>query len=312
MTAEGYRLDPSDWGAFRHRFHALLGTCIDRMQAARELPWIEKPADIAAKVALRDVRQGQNVGAVFDRMIADIMPYATGNTHPRFFGWVHGTGLPIAAAAELVAVVMNSNMGGRDHGGVEVERAVIDWMCRLAGLPDTAFGTLTTGTSQATILALSTARTRLLGDDIRRKGIAAFPNIGIYIAEGGHACVAKALEVLGHGSDSLRKIALTPNGQMDLSALADAVVRDRTAGLLPLAVVGTAGSVNTGAYDPLDALADYCAAQGIWLHIDAAFGFWSMLADDPWRGLTQGIGCVDSIATDFHKWMAVPMTAARV
>ena len=299
MSDEGQRLDPQDWAAYRADFHKLLDQCVDRMQAARDLPWQPVPEDMGARVAF-----GQG-GDVMQRMVTDIMPYATGNTHPRFFGWVHGTGQPISVAAELVAATMNSNLGGRDHGAVEVERTVIDWLCSVAGLPEQAFGILTSGTSQATILALSAARFRAFGD-VRKTGIGGLPQMRVYMADGAHSCIPGALEIMGHGTDAVFKVALTPEGNMDLDCLIEAVDLDRSEGIFPLAVVGTAGSVNTGTFDPLERLADFCETRGIWLHADAAFGFWTLLADEPWRNLPRGIHRANSIATDFHKWIGVP------
>ena len=306
---EGHRLDPQDWDGFARAFHDLADRCLERMRNARDLPWRPRPADFAERVALADVEAPTDVSALFDAMTDTIMPAATGNTHPRFFGWVHGTGLPQAVAAELVAATMNANCGGRDHGATDVERAVIAWMARLAGLPDGAFGVLTTGTSQATIIALSAARVRLWGAGVRRRGVAAFPPVRVYAAQGGHSCLAKALEIMGHGSDALASVPLVgEQGRdgMDVAALARMIAADRAAGFAPLAVVGTAGSVNLGYFDPLDRLADLCERENVWLHVDAAFGFWTLLADAPWRGLPRGIARADSIATDFHKWMAVP------
>lgn len=244
--------------------------------------------------------------ALFDRLRSEIMPYATGNTHPGFFGWVHGTGAPIGVAAEMVAATMNANCGGRDHGAMQIEAAVIDWVTGLADMPPEAFGLLTSGTSQATVLALAAARVRMFGVDVRKKGIRDLPEVAVYAAAGAHACVGRALEVLGHGRNALRSVPVIGAAGMDIAALKQAVADDVEAGVQPLAVVVTAGSVNTGVFDPIDEAADFCAAQGIWLHVDAAFGFWTLLADDPWRDLARGIGRAQSIALDFHKWMAVP------
>ncbi len=301
MTKEGHRLDPADWDAFGRELHELLNTCLTRMQDARDLPWQPKPD--AMHVELNGAATPS--ADVFDQITDTIMPYATGNTHPAFFGWVHGTGLPIGVGAEIVAATMNSNCGGRDHGATEVEREVVNWLTRTAGMPDTAFGILTTGTSQATILALSTARTRTFGIDLRKQGIRALPDVRVYMAQGAHSCVAKALEIMGHGSDCIRQIAVNDHSQMDVEALSLAITEDRANGLAPLAIIGTAGSVGVGAYDELDALANIAKTENIWLHIDAAFGFWSRLADAPWRDLTNGIGRADSIALDTHKWPGV-------
>lgn len=301
MTKEGHHLDPNDWDAFGRDMHDLLDTCIARMQHARDLPWRPKPDAMGVELD----GAATPTADVFTQITDTIMPYATGNTHSAFFGWVQGTGLPIGVGAELIAATMNSNCGGRDHGAAEVEREVINWLTNTAGMPGGAFGVLTTGTSEATILALSAARSRAFGLDVRKKGIRALPEVRVYMAQGAHSCVAKALEIMGHGSDCIRQIPVNTTSQIDLDALTAAITEDRANGLAPLAIVGTAGSVGVGAYDDLNALADLAAASSIWLHVDAAFGFWSRLADTPWRNLSDGIGRADSIALDTHKWPGV-------
>ena len=301
MTKEGHRLDPADWDAFAQDMHNLLDTCLTRMQGARDLPWQQKPAAMGVELD----GKAHDAGTVFTQITDTVMPYATGNTHPAFFGWVHGTGLPVGVGAELIAATMNSNCGGRDHGAAEVEREVIKWLTDTAGMPDDAFGILTTGTSQATILALSAARARAFGIDVRKHGIRALPEVRVYMAKGAHSCVAKAREIMGHGPECICQIPDNDMSQRDVAVLADTIAKDRKNGLAPLAIVGTAGSVGVGAYDDLDALADLANAQSIWLHVDAAFGFWSRLADAPYRDLSNGIGRADSIALDTHKWPGV-------
>ncbi|KIT18007.1 pyridoxal phosphate-dependent decarboxylase family protein [Jannaschia aquimarina] len=305
---EGHRLDPADWDAFSEALEDAARACADRLRHARDLPWQPPPPDMADRVALDEVAAGDP--GVIDAILRDIVPYSTGNTHPRFFGWVHGTGTPLGVAAEMIAAAMNANMGGRDQGGAHVERAVLSWLHRVAGWPPDASGLLTTGTSQATILALSCARMRAF-PKVREQGIGALPPLRVYAAEGAHSCVKKALEVMGHGSVALRGIS-APGGRMDVDALSQAIAEDRAEGWSPLAVVGTVGSVNLGTFDDLSALADLCAAEDLWLHADAAFGFWTRLADLPWRDLSVGIERADSLATDFHKWMSVPYDCGAV
>lgn len=312
MTKPGYRIDPADPEAFRRAFHELADACLDRVAQARELPWIAKPADMAETVALVSDEPGLGEAELFAMMRGEVMPYATGNTHPRFFGWVHGTGQPVGVAAEMVAAAMNSNLGGRDHGAMAVEQAVIDWSQRQAGLPEGASGVLTTGTSQATILALSAARMKLFGDAVRKDGIAGLGRIRVYSVTGAHACIEKAMEVMGHGSRAVRHIPQGPDGAMDMEALEAAIAEDRAARILPMAVVGTAGSVNTGTFDRLDAIAGLCGREGLWFHVDGAFGFWAVLAEDPWRELVRGVDRADSIAADFHKWIGVPYDCGMV
>ncbi|MEM8729421.1 MAG: pyridoxal-dependent decarboxylase [Pseudomonadota bacterium] len=304
MTQEGQHLDPEDWGAFAQDMHALLDACLARMMGARDLPWQPVPEDFADQVAISGAPE--SAARIMEQMTGPIMAQATGNTHPRFWGWVHGTGLPIGVAAEMVAATMNSNTGGRWHGAAEVERAVLRWLCGEAGWGENASGILTGGTSQATLLALTTARQNCFGSEIRAKGLAGLPPVRVYMAEGGHSCVDKALEIMGHGTDSLTLLPLTDRYQMDTWALRDAIARDRAAGRLPLAIVGTAGSVGIGAYDDLEALAEIAATEKIWFHVDAAFGFWSRLAAPPWGDLARGIETANSIGLDLHKWIGVP------
>lgn len=299
-------LDPEDWDDFSHEAHKVLDACIERLKDARNRPW--QPVDDVARKALMPAlpRSGMARADLTKALIDDVMPYATGNTHSNFFGWVNGTGLANSLLADMVAAAMNSNCGGRDHGGIYVEHAVLGWCREVFGFPADGSGLLTVGTSQASVVALSVARAKALGVDVRKKGIQDAPKMTTYCADGTHACVGKALEVMGHGSESLRKIATHgPSGGMDIDALKEVIAQDRAAGLKPFCVVGTAGSVNTGAFDDLNGLADLCAAEDLWLHVDGAFGAWAHIADAPWNDLTHGIERADSLAFDFHKWMSV-------
>ncbi|WP_235866835.1 pyridoxal phosphate-dependent decarboxylase family protein [Salibaculum griseiflavum] len=299
---QGYRLDPQDWDRFGQEMHKLLDACLDRMAGYRDLPW-QPPGQM--DIGLGKASERQPEGTVFDVMAQTIMPTATGNTHPAFWGWVHGGGIPASIGAELVAATMNSNCGGRDHGAAHVEAEVIRWLCATAGMARDAFGVMTTGTSQATILALMAARVRRFGEGVRETGIRDLPPVAVYASDGAHACIAQALEVMGHGRAALRGIATDARGAMQLEALQDAIDKDRAEGVEPLAIVGTAGSVGVGAFDDLTGVADLAGSEGIWLHIDAAFGFWTRLADNPWHALSDGIRRADSIALDAHKWPGV-------
>lgn len=294
-------LDPKDWDAFRATAHDLLDACIDQMADARAHPWQPVPAAQRAAYHLSGDAKGEAATAA--RLISEMLPYGTGNTHPRFWGWVHGTGLASGLMSEMVAATVNANCGGRDHGMIDVERAVVDWTRRIMGFPDSASGILVTGTSQATVIALATARQRALGPDVRSAGLHA--RLTAYAGDGVHNATRKAIELLGIGSDNLRRIPEGDTG-IDPDALRAAIARDRAEGALPFAVVGTAGSVDFGRFDDLHALADIARDENLWLHVDGAFGAWTRLAEDPWRALSDGIERADSLACDFHKWMYVP------
>ncbi|HPD93465.1 MAG: amino acid decarboxylase [Rhodobacter sp.] len=299
-------LDPADWDAYRRAAHALLDACMDRLETARAHPWKPLPETVRAGYALDGVARGEV--ALARELTEQVLPWGTGNTHPRFWGWVHGTGLASGVMAEMVAATMNANLGGRAHGAIEIERAVIDWTRQVMGFPDTGSGVLVTGTSQATVIALAAARGRAQ-PEVRSRGVA--PGLVAYAGAGAHNAARKAMELLGLGHQALRAIPETDAG-MDLDALRVALARDRAAGLCPFAVIGTAGSVDLGRFDDLNALADLAAEQGLWLHVDGAFGAWTRLADTPWRALSDGIGRADSVACDFHKWMFVPYDCGLV
>ncbi|APG47498.1 pyridoxal phosphate-dependent decarboxylase family protein [Phaeobacter porticola] len=296
----GHGLDPEDWGETRAEAHRMLEAALDQIQQAAKRPWQPVPEDLDARYAVAAAARGPQ--AVVDQIITDVLPNHGGNIHPRFWGWVQGTGLASDVIAAMAAAAVNANLGGRDHGANRMERAVIDWTRAKMGLPEGASGVLTSGTSQATVIAFQAARLRVL-PDLRRSGQGAV-RLTAYAGEGVHNATMKGMELLGIGSDNLRKVPLV-QGQMDCTALAEMVTADRSAGALPFLVVGTAGSVDLGLFDDLNALADAAAALGLWLHVDGAFGAWTRIADEPYRSLSDGIGRADSIALDFHKWMYV-------
>lgn len=296
-----HSLDPDDWDAFRASAHELLDQCLDQLADARNRPWQPVPENTRSDYALTGAARGETATAA--RLARDMLPYGTGNTHPRFFGWVHGTGLASGILSEMTAATLNANSGGRDHGMIYVERAVIDWSRRIMGFPETASGVLVAGTSQATVISLAAARLRALGPDVRSKGQQS--RLTAYAGAGVHNAARKAIELLGIGADNLRKIPETDSG-MDPVALRAAIARDRADGATPFAMIGTAGSVDFGRFDDLNTLADIAAEERLWLHVDGAFGAWTRLAEAPWRGLTDGIGRADSLACDYHKWMYVP------
>jgi glutamate/tyrosine decarboxylase-like PLP-dependent enzyme len=296
----GYRVDPKDIGALGTDLHALLDTCIDTMKTTRDDFW--NPPDnkaLAAQFSLADNDNGSDTKAVYDKLRA-IMPYGSNQKHPRWWGWVNGGGNMTAVGAELVAATINTNMGGRNQGCVEVERAVIDYLVKTAGMDSQkSFGVLTTGTSQATVLAMAAARAKKFGLDVKKKGIRNLPDVAVYVKNGAHVCVEKAIELLGHGSDSMRHFE-------DFAQLTEMVAADKSKGIVPMAIVGTAGCVNRGTYDDLNAIGRFCEQEDIWFHVDGAFGYWILLADPKWSRLISGIERANSVALDFHKWVGVP------
>jgi len=304
-------LDPKDWKAFRALSHAALDDAIDYLETVRERPvWQEVPADVRERLRSPMPLDPSPLEDVYAEFVRDVLPYPTGNIHPRFFGWVHGSGTPTGALADLLASTMNSNVGGRNHGAVYVERQVVDWFRELFGFPPEGSGVLTIGTSAANLIAVLVARTRALGPAVRENGLAGERLAG-YASSATHGCVRRAFENAGIGSAALDVLPTDALGRVDPGDVQRAIERDRARGMRPFLIVGNAGTVDIGAIDPLEALADLAQREGLWFHVDGAFGAAAMLAPSLAPRL-RGIERADSIAFDFHKWLHAPYDAGCV
>jgi len=308
------RLDPEDWEAFRATCHRAVDRMVDWWAGVRERPvWRPVPAEVKAALADTTVpARGTDLDRVMELFERLVLPYPTGNTHPGFMGWVHGSGTPAGALAELLAGALDANLGGREHAPVHVERQVVGWAKRLFGFPESASGLLVSGTSMATLIGLAAAREAHTKGASRREGLHALgARLVGYASREAHSSVAKAFELLGLGSEALRSVPVDGDFRMRTGELAAMVAADRAAGLDPFCVVGTAGSVNSGAIDDLAALADICREQGLWLHVDGAFGALAILVPELAPRLS-GIERAHSLAFDFHKWLHVPYDAGCV
>ena len=304
-------LDPADWPGFRAGAHVALDLMLDHLQTIREQPvWRPTPPSVRAALRAPLPEQPQGLAAVVDQFDRLIRPYATGNLHPRFMGWVHGGGTPVGMVAEMLAGGLNANLGGRDHAPILVERQVIGWMAALFGLPQTAGGLLVTGTSIANLIGVLIARRAALGPTSRASGLGG-TRLVAYTSAAAHGCLPRAMDYAGLGSDALRRVPVDGRHRIDLDALRRAVAADRAAGATPFLVIGTAGTVDIGAIDDLAALADLAAAERLWFHVDGAFGALGVLTSEIAPRLS-GIERAQSLALDFHKWAQVPYDAGFV
>jgi glutamate/tyrosine decarboxylase-like PLP-dependent enzyme len=212
--------------------------------------------------------------------------------------------------AEMLAAGLNANCGGRDHAPIAVERQVIRWAAEMLGFPTNASGLIVSGTSIAYFVAVLTARTAAAGADVREHGTGP-TRLVAYASEAAHMCVSRALDMTGIGSAALRTIPCDEAGRIETSRLPALVAADRSAGLRPFLVVGTAGTVDAGAVDDLVEIAACCRDAGLWFHVDAAFGALAMLSPRL-APLLAGIERADSVAFDFHKWGQVPYDAGCI
>jgi glutamate/tyrosine decarboxylase-like PLP-dependent enzyme len=326
-------LDPQDWGAMRALGHQMVDDMLSWLQSAREREvWQPVPAEVKTHFQ-QPVPTGPTPPAeIYADFQQTILPYPMGNTHPRFWSWVMGNGTALGMLAEMLAAGMNPNMGGGEHVGIYVERQVIDWTKALLGFPADASGLLVSGGSMANLVALAVARNshaarpghapgphggagtggRAGGFDVRKEGLQGCTGrMMVYTSAEAHSSIQKAVELLGLGSESLRLIPVDDAYRIDVAALERALAADRAAGLQPICLIGHAGTVNSGAIDPLETLADIAAREGLWFHVDGAIGALAALAPDL-RPKLAGMSRADSVALDFHKWLYVQFEAGCV
>ena len=304
-------LDPQDWGALRQLGHRMLDDMFDQVEHIRTGPvWRPMPPATRAVLQAGLPMEGLTPEQVYDRFLDHVAPYATGNRHPGFMGWVHGGGTPMGMLAEMLAAGLNANLGGRDHAPVAVERQVIAWSAELLEMPRETSGLVVTGTSTANLIGVLVARRAALGEEVRRHGPDG-ARLTAYTSARAHGCLARAMDIAGLGTEALRMVPVDREHRMNLAALEAMLQRDRASGFEPFLIAGTAGTVDIGATDDLEALAAIAAREGIWFHVDGAFGALSALSPTL-RPLLAGIEQADSVALDFHKWMQVPYDAACV
>ena len=298
---------------FRSAAHGLVDGVADYLAAVPSRP-VWQPLPGALRERLLGLPLPEHPAALDDLVataLSDVLPYAMGNGHPAFFGWVNPPPSPAGVMASLAAAAMNPSVVAGDHADVHLERAVVRWLAELVGFPHApGAGLLTSGGSAATIVCLAGARSRALaavGHDVRRDGLAGAPRLLAYVPAEAHSCVRRAWEILGLGSGAMREVPLE-GGRLDVMALRASIAADRASGAVPALLVGSAGTVNSGAIDPLDGLAHVASAEDLWLHVDGAYGAFGVL-DPAIAARYRGMERADSLVLDPHKWLGVPVDA---
>jgi glutamate/tyrosine decarboxylase-like PLP-dependent enzyme len=300
-------LDPDDWEAVRAVGHKLVDELLDALRTVRTQPaWRPIPEALKARFRTSAPMEGAGPEAVHEEFLATVLPYRLGNIHPRFFARVMGTGTPMGALAEFAAAAMNNNLSGLESSAVHVEAQVLRWLKALLGFPETASGLLTSGCSIANLIALQVARDEFAGVDVNVEGVQASRfRLVAYASDEVHSAVQRALMVLGLGSTALRRVPTGPDFRMRVEDLEDRIDDDVGRGLRPFCIVGSCGTVNTGAIDPLDAMADLAARRKLWFHVDGAFGALAALSPRL-KDRVKGLERAHSVAFDLHKWGAAP------
>jgi len=298
-------IDPSNWEDLRETGHRMLDDMIDYIkQSPDRKVWQPIPAPVKEALDVAVPKEESSLNEVYNSFQQNVLPYALGNTHPRFWGWVCGNGSATGMLADMIASAINPTTSFGEHADLYVEKQVLDWTKEIYGFPRSSSGILTTGASLANILAITTAR-NFYNKEIRKKGIRNINGqLVMYASAETHSCLQKAVELLGIGSENLRKIAVDENYQVRIDLLEEQIKQDKANGFLPFCIVGNAGTVNTGAIDDLETLASIAKREGIWYHIDGAFGAVPKLLPEYTERL-KGVELADSIAFDYHKWFYV-------
>ena len=287
--------------------HQMVDDLIDYWAGIREQKiWRPIPDEVKEVFDQPIPEQGQSPEEVYREFKQYIFPYNKGNVHPRFFAWIQGTGTPLGTFGDLLASGMNPNTAIGEHSAMYVDRQVVNWCKELMNFPSEASGILVSGGSMANITALTVARNSFGEEKIRQKGLkAASGQLLIYCSVETHSCIQKAAEIIGLGTDAVRKIGVNEHFELDVQLLKAQLEEDLQAGFLPFCLVGTAGTVNTGAIDPMAELLEISRAYGLWFHVDGAYGALGKL-DPNYADALRAIEEADSLAFDLHKWLYVP------
>lgn len=304
--AEEASLDPKDWNQIRQLGHQMIDDMVDYLQTIGQRPvWTPIPDETKQSFSSDIPLLPGDINEVYQEFKQNVMPYPCGNIHPKFFSWVQGTGTPFGVLAELLSGTMNSNVAIGDHSALYVDKQVVNWCKQMMNFSTAGSGMLVSGGSIANITALIVARNTVV-TKVKRKGVyAADGKLTAYCSTEIHSCVVKAAEVIGIGSKYLRKIPVNKHYEIDLDLLKAKIQEDKDNGYVPFCIIGTAGTVNTGAIDPLTELLQIARKEEIWFHIDGAFGALAKLVPS-YQDKLQPIEDADSVAFDLHKWMYMP------
>ena len=303
-------LDPE---SFRTLGYQAVDLAASHLATMRESP-VFRPMPPAARMTLLEQSlpaTGTAPDEILAQFAANVLPYPMGNGHPRFFVWVNSPPAPMGILAELLAAAMGPSCAGGDHAASYLERCVVRWLMELVHFPvEGSMGLLVSGGSMASLTGLAAARQRTAEEDgwpLRERGLYGWgERLTMYISSEAHTTLKKAAELLGLGAESVRVIPAAEDFRMDLAELRAAIAADRAANLRPFCVIGSAGTVSTGAIDPLAEIADLCEEESLWFHVDGAYGAVGVL-DPHVAPAYSGMDRADSLALDPHKWFSVPV-----
>jgi glutamate/tyrosine decarboxylase-like PLP-dependent enzyme len=303
---------------FRDIGHRLVDRLADFLGGIGGMPVTrgEEAAVVRAALASGGVPEaGADAGALVEEALSLMLAHSLFNGHPRFFGFITSSAAPIGAFADMIAAGLNPNVGGwvLSPMATEIEAQTVRWIAELLAYPTDCGGLLVSGGNVANMIGFWCARRAKLGWDLRAKGVlgGGGRQPRVYASRETHTWIEKAADLGGIGTDAIRWIGTDEDQRIDVAALRAQIERDRAAGDAPFMVVGSAGTVSTGAVDPLPELAALCRECDLWFHVDGAYGAPAVLADDVPADL-RGLALADSVAMDPHKWLYAALEAGCV
>jgi len=317
MDQDTRRADISmDREAFRRIGHQLVDQLSDLIASVPDRPVAHDRSPGAVRAALGLGRPlpetGRDAAELLETTARGLFDQSLFNAHPRFLGYITAPPAPVGVLGDLLASALNPNVGSwrLAPAGTEIELETVRWIAQLIGYPADCGGLLVSGGNMANFVGFFSARAARAPWPIREAGAAAEAGrqMVLYVSAETHTWVQKAADLSGMGTSAIRWIETDASLRMNLDALQRAIDRDRADGLLPFLVVGTGGSVSTGAVDPLPGLAAICRAQDLWFHVDGAYGGFAAAAPDAPDDL-RGLSAADSVAVDPHKWLYAPLEA---
>ncbi|MFQ5796783.1 MAG: pyridoxal phosphate-dependent decarboxylase family protein, partial [Candidatus Bipolaricaulia bacterium] len=273
----------------------------------------KSPAEVRALFEEPLPREPQDVRSLLESVERDVFSGATLNISPHFLAYVMSGANHVGILAELLGAALNQNCT-KWHlaaSAAEIEQQVIRWIAEFISYPSDAGGVLVSGGSVANLTCLAVARKVKAPFDVSKDGVRAGPPLTVYVSEEVHSCIDKGIDMLGLGKDQLRKIPVNDDFTINEEKLEAQIMEDKSSGYFPICVIGNGGTINSGAVDPLETLADICAKHDLWFHVDAAYGG-PAAATEIAHDLFRGIDRADSVVLDLHKWLYVPFEAACV
>jgi aromatic-L-amino-acid/L-tryptophan decarboxylase len=304
-------------GAFRRAGHQLvddLAGFLDSLPArsVTSSPTVEELRELLGDAPLP--KEGSDASELLREVTDQLMRHSLFNGHPRFWGYVTSSAAPIGALGDLLASVINPNVGAWQLAplATEIEAQTIRWIAEFVGYPTDCGGLMVSGGNMANFIGFLAGTRSHPRWDLRKQGwLGGHGRVGFYCSEASHTWVQKAADLFGLGTDAIRWIACDPQQRLELPRLEAQIRADRQQGVLPLLVVAAAGSVATGSIDPIEAMADLCRRENLWLHVDGAYGAMAAALPEASRDL-KALRRADSVALDPHKWLYSPLEAGCV